>query len=284
MRSAAVIAVEPAMLHDRRMRWTAVLGSVAINAALLALMALVSAPTVEVRPRSPIEISLVAPIDMPTPPATAGGGSQGAAELQREAPHLERQRAAHIEPPRRVEPNHIEPQPSPWADVDIRYDDATTAAAHDDANPSSNETGNEIAAGLGSELGDGIGHGTGIGNGIGTGIGDGVGDGIGTRRGLGSRGDLRDIAALPVPVPSKARPAKLLHPTRETEVDDAELFVAIVTVDTDGDVVGARMTRSHPGSRGDTAASMIWQFRYSPALDDDGHPARSTFEQPFAVR
>ena len=87
-----------------------------------------------------------------------------------------------------------------------------------------------------------------------------------------------------MPVPSRARPAKLLRPTRETEVDDAELFVAVVTVDRDGDVVGAQMKRSHPGSRGDTAASMIWQFHYSPALDDGGSPTRSTFEQKFAVR
>jgi len=55
-------------------------------------------------------------------------------------------------------------------------------------------------------------------------------------------------------------------------------------VDESGDVVGAHMTQSHPGSRGDTASSMIWQFRYSPALDDDGAPVRSTFVQSFAVR
>jgi hypothetical protein len=44
------------------------------------------------------------------------------------------------------------------------------------------------------------------------------------------------------------------------------------------------MVRTVPGSRGDTASSMIWVFRYSPALDDDGKPVRSTFVQPFLVR
>jgi hypothetical protein len=87
------------------------------------------------------------------------------------------------------------------------------------------------------------------------------------------------------PPPSKARPAKLLWPTRDREVDDdSYLFVARVTVDTDGSVVGARMINTHPDSRGERAANAIWQFRYSPALDDHGVPIRSTFEQPFQVR
>jgi hypothetical protein len=120
------------------------------------------------------------------------------------------------------------------------------------------------------------------------GTGGGTGGGHGRGIGLGDGGVVERIESLPVPPapppPSRARVARLLHPTRETEVDDAELFVAMVTVDTDGDVVGARMLRTHPGSRGDTAASMIWQFRYAPALDDDGNPVRSTFEQKFAVR
>ena len=57
---------------------------------------------------------------------------------------------------------------------------------------------------------------------------------------------------------------------------------ARVTVDETGDVVGAHMVRTLPGSRGEIASSMIWQFRYSPALDDDGKPVRSTFVQTFA--
>jgi len=134
----------------------------------------------------------------------------------------------------------------------------------------------------------GIDTGTGIGNGIGNGNGDGIGDGTGRGNGLGARLDpgaaLHALPAPPAPPVSKARPAKLIHPTREMEIDEAELFAAKVTVDETGDVVGARMTRSHPGSRGDTASSMIWQFRYSPALDDDGIPVKSTFVQTFAVR
>jgi hypothetical protein len=44
------------------------------------------------------------------------------------------------------------------------------------------------------------------------------------------------------------------------------------------------MVTTHPGLRGDQAASAIWTFRYAPALDDAGAPVRSTFEQPFQIR
>jgi hypothetical protein len=88
----------------------------------------------------------------------------------------------------------------------------------------------------------------------------------------------------PRPAPSHKRAARLLYPSRQSEVDDDELFHAIITVDTDGDVVGAHFVRTLPGSRGETASTMIWQFRYDPARDDDGNRVRSTFEQTFAVR
>ena len=129
--------------------------------------------------------------------------------------------------------------------------------------------------GRGDGDGDGNGHGQGHGNGIGFGNGGGV------------RVE-RDVPAPPMPVippPSKARPAKLIWPNRDLEVaDESYLFVAKVTVDEEGSVVGARMLTSRPGSRADQAANAIWSFRYLPALDDLGKPVRSTFEQPFQVR
>ena len=89
----------------------------------------------------------------------------------------------------------------------------------------------------------------------------------------------------PPPPPSKARPAKLLQPARDRDVEDEDdLFVARVTVDEAGDVVAVRFVTTHPGRRGDQASSAIWSFRYAPALDDDGLPIPSTFEQPFQVR
>jgi hypothetical protein len=88
-----------------------------------------------------------------------------------------------------------------------------------------------------------------------------------------------------LPAPSKARPARLVWPNRDVEViDDSYLFVAQVTVDVDGAVVGAHMLTMRPGSRAERAADAIWRFRYEPALDEHGVPVRSTFEQSFQVR
>ena len=122
-----------------------------------------------------------------------------------------------------------------------------------------------------------ISRGTGGGNGHGPGIGFGEGGGIATRA---------SVPAPPAPPPpSRARPAKLLQPARDVEViDDSYLFVARVTVDEDGDVAAVHMITTHPGLRGEQAASAIWTFHYAPALDDAGTPIRSTFEQPFQVR
>jgi hypothetical protein len=62
------------------------------------------------------------------------------------------------------------------------------------------------------------------------------------------------------------------------------LFSVKVTVDEQGFVVGARMLSSRTGPKAERAANAVWTFRYAPALDDDGRPIRSTFEQSFQVR
>ena len=130
-------------------------------------------------------------------------------------------------------------------------------------------------------------HTEGRGDGQGNGQGEGHGNGIGFGDGGGVR-VARDVPPPPMPVippPSKARPAKLIWPNRDLEVaDESYLFVAKVTVDEDGSVVGARMLTSRPGSRAEQAADAIWSFRYLPALDERGVPVRSSFEQPFQVR
>ena len=124
----------------------------------------------------------------------------------------------------------------------------------------------------------------------------GEGDGSGGHRGSGigfGDGGRIELApqtfALPeaprgdVRPPSKARPAKLIYPTRHRDLGADALFVARVTVDTDGYVVGARLVKGHNGPADDDAADLIFRFRYLPALDDAGRAIRSTFEQPFHV-
>ena len=119
------------------------------------------------------------------------------------------------------------------------------------------------------------------------GAGGGGGGGRGNGIGLGDGGGIAAAPAIPAPprpVISRARPARLLVPMRESDVDDDELFVARVTIDEDGDVVGAHMVRTHPGRRGELAESAIWTFHYDPARDSSGNAVRATFEQPFAIR
>ena len=124
------------------------------------------------------------------------------------------------------------------------------------------------------------------------GEGEGSGGGRGPGIGLGDGRDLRlaeqtfTLPPAPVgdlPKPSKARPAKLIYPSRERDLGEEKLFVARVTVDTDGYVVGARLVRGRNGPRDDEAADLIFRFRYLPALDHDGRAIASTFEQPFHV-
>jgi hypothetical protein len=121
--------------------------------------------------------------------------------------------------------------------------------------------------------------------GEGRGTGGNRGDGIGF--GDGRHVVLAEDLVLPPPPAekrvSKARPAKLIYPTRERDLGEDRLFVAKVTVDTDGYVVGAKLVRGRSGPRDDEAADLIFRFRYLPALDDDGHAIKSTFEQPFHV-
>jgi hypothetical protein len=147
----------------------------------------------------------------------------------------------------------------PWGELQIGVDDTATVARRAAA--------------------------TGSGSGGGGVLGSGTGGGIG----FGDGGGIAASAQVPPPAapppPSRARPAKLLRPARDREVlDDDYLFVARVTVDEDGDVVAVRMVATHPGPRGEQAASAIWSFHDAPALDDADMPIRSTFEQPFQIR
>jgi len=126
---------------------------------------------------------------------------------------------------------------------------------------------------------DGDGDGTGS-----TGLG-GKGHGLGGPAGLGHGAGGDPILTQPLPPPpkiSKARPPKLIYPTRERDVGEGELLVARVTIDTEGFVVGAKLVA--PTSPNTRRAGEIFRFRYTPALDDDGQPVRATIDQPFLVQ
>jgi hypothetical protein len=136
---------------------------------------------------------------------------------------------------------------------------------------------NEASNGFGGDGGDAS---DGGGYGGGRGIGFGAGGRIDTPIALGP---------LPVPTPerarapSRARPPRLIYPARDREAEESLLFVARLTIDPEGFVVGARLVRGVGGVRDDQASSAVWRFRYSPALDDAGRPTQATIEQRFLV-
>lgn len=118
------------------------------------------------------------------------------------------------------------------------------------------------------------------------GFGGGDGDGIGAGHGSGVAA-LAALTELPLPPPppapriSRARPARLIYPSREVAIDETELFVVRLTVDPDGMVAGATLARGFGGTRDDAAVAAAFRFRYDPARDDDGRAIRSTVDQHF---
>lgn len=60
-------------------------------------------------------------------------------------------------------------------------------------------------------------------------------------------------------------------------------FVMVLTVDTDGSVIGVRFKRGPFGVRRDRALAAAWRFRYQPAFDGDGKPIVSRVEQHLVV-
>jgi len=87
----------------------------------------------------------------------------------------------------------------------------------------------------------------------------------------------------PRPPRSKARPARLIFPKKHREAEDGDVFVALLTVDDEGYVVGVRLKQGIGGRRDEVAQREVWRFRYDPARDDTGRPIRSRVEQRFML-
>ncbi len=223
-----------------------VVGSLAVHALAAVLLLTIDRSPHEAL-RSPHSIGLVEIAPLPTsttPPVTATPGPEGGSRTVVVASRARQSRA----------PAAI----------------TKATAERDDGDPRG-----AISFDLG---GDGESSGTGMGTGTGRGRGIGFGDG-------GVISPPPSTLVVPAPPPaSKARPARLIFPSRQREVDDGELFVMKVTVDRDGYVAGAKLVRGFGGRRDEVASDQIWRFRYEPALDDGGHPIVSTVEQRFLVQ
>lgn len=242
------------------------IGSLALHAACALALIAVRAPS-PVRDREPSHVALVEarPVELVELDLAVGGGGGTPGHGATRPEPAKATRIARVDRRDRRAARRPAIQAAP---SERSLSDALAEVAR---------ASHEITDGgsAGGDGGDGGGRGGGRGRGIGRGIGDGLGD-------RASAGEL--LPAVPAaPAASKARPARLIYPTRERDVSEGDLYVARVTVDRDGYVVGARLLRSGGPKDGD-ASAMIFRFRYAPALDDDGRPIRSTVEQPFLVQ
>ncbi|MDX2090515.1 MAG: energy transducer TonB [Kofleriaceae bacterium] len=243
-----------------------VLGSIAAHVALGALLLLVrrdGAPASAGEGAHRIEIVEVPPPQRPpTPPVASGSGGGQPVDASYAAPI----RLAAANPAR---PSSTTSRRSTRsraiADVDPR------GAIHFDAAYTRNSHGDD-GAGVGGDGGEGAGMGSGRGQGLGAGFG-----------GALPPPPPPPPPALGEPTASKARPAQLVYPKRSRRTVEGETFIARVTIDSEGYVVGARLVRGFGGPRDAEAAGLIFKFRYAPALDDVGHPIRSTLDQDFLV-
>jgi type IV secretory pathway VirB10-like protein len=236
-------------------------GSLLAHGVLVLLLAAVRPGREAPRARSTrIEIVDVAAVPAPEVKDAGGGGAPAAPAQPRQA-------------------SRARPRPRP---LPRPVQTASQAAPIQPAAPAADVPAASQPAPDGSEAGSDRGSGNGDGGGVGTGAGTGTGAGSGP----GVAPAEPPIAAFQrmVAAPrSKARPPILIYPKRERPVDADRLFIAALTIDRDGRVVGARLVRGIGGHADDRAMDAVWRFAYLPALDDAGTPIRARIEQQFMV-
>jgi hypothetical protein len=236
-------------------RSAALVGSIAIHVVLGALLLASRSREVAVDKRATPALEIVQAdhamlVDIVEQQANAGGGG---------SPTKPAERVARVEPRREIPVKRISSTENRGS-----VSDALGSMAVESRD----------AGGDGGDGGDGGGQGGGHGRGIGRGVG--LGDGrVVTEQ--------PHVATPVAPKASKARPAKLIYPKREGDASEGKLFVARITVDAEGYVVGANLLKGD-GPYAGQAGGLIFRFRYLPALDDDGRPIRSTFDQQFLVQ
>jgi TonB family protein len=124
-----------------------------------------------------------------------------------------------------------------------------------------------------------------IGEGDGGG-GGGAGHGAGGVGRGGGRGTRAARAAVPARAPrrmSHARAPRLVYPKRFRDERGGEVFVALLTVDEDGWVVGVRLVQGVNPHADQKALDAVWRFHYDPALNHAGRPIRARVTQRFMV-
>lgn len=116
-------------------------------------------------------------------------------------------------------------------------------------------------SGKDGSAGSGPGSGGGVGSGVGTGRGSGVGPGTGGGSGKVYPPTVTNLAILPIPVPGKVRPYKL---------------VAYFDVDERGNATLISFTPSRDNGYNKKIREMLAEVRFRPAVRADGTPVRDT--------
>lgn len=169
-----------------------------------------------------------------------------------------------VPPPKPVEPPKVEPvkPPPPQATQQVPVPQQTESpSATTQSKEASVVDGTGGGSGKDGSAGSGPGSGGGVGSGVGTGRGSGVGPGTG-----GGGDDIYPPAVvslpiLPLPVPGKVRPYKL---------------VAYFEVDTTGNARLIAFNPSRDGGYNKRIREMLAEIRFRPATRADGRPVLDT--------
>ena len=197
----------------------------------------------------------------PGPAGGGGGGTRGTGGVLQERVRFIRVAPAQapvvkveapviqpIIPPPQPQPKP-EPTPTPPAAPQAENKDASLVAGVGGG------TGNDGSAGSGP------GSGGGVGSGVGTGRGSGIGPGTGGGTGKVYPPTPTNLVILPIPVPAKVRPYKL---------------VAFFDVDERGNTTLISFNPSKDSGYNRKIREMLLEFRFRPAVRADGTPVRDT--------
>lgn len=155
-----------------------------------------------------------------------------------------------IAPPKPPPPPPVEETPAPTPPPAVATADSLGGAG----------TGTSTGTGSDGSAGDGPGRGGGVGSGVGTGRGSSTGPGRG-----GGDGDVYPptvvaLPILPLPIPSKVRPYKM---------------VARFEVDEDGNAKLLEFNPSRDSGYNKRIREMLAEIRFRPAVGMDGRPVRA---------
>lgn len=202
-------------------------------------------------------------------PGAAGGGGGGSQsfpgrikytpekvdfmKLERAAPKVE----PVVPKPEVVKPPPIPPPPEPTPPVPTTTDSAAAAARADSV---SAQVGAGRGTGNDGTRGNGPGRGGGEGSGVGTGRGSATGPGTGGGEGTIYPPTVVALPILPLPIPGKVRPYKMVAQFEVDSIGNARL-------------IGFNPSKDNGYNR--RIREMLLEIRFRPAVTMDGRPVKA---------